>query len=303
MNLQLRSYGLTQDSGWWSVGGWVFCAVGCDGTSATQYKILGVKRTALIRRSIYTAIVLVLSVAMPFVFAQSPTKAATTLQSEFEVVSIHMVDPHATGNPSRSFSSFPTNLFELKGAPLAFLVQFAYNIERQEYISAMPGWMDTQEYDISAKVEGGQQLTLEQMRPMLQRILEQRFHFVLHRETKITSGFTLVVAKGGPRLQPSKDNSKPFAQILSNRLDVRHADTGHIAGVLAHHVDQPVVDKTGLTGIYDFTLSYAPANDSNSSLPDFFTALQEQLGLRLESQKVPVDFLVIDHIDRVPTEN
>jgi uncharacterized protein (TIGR03435 family) len=64
-----------------------------------------------------------------------------------------------------------------------------------------------------------------------------------------------------------------------------------------------VVDRTGLTGTYDFTLSYAPANDPNSSLPDFFTALQEQLGLKLQPQKIPVDFLVIDHTDRVPTEN
>jgi uncharacterized protein (TIGR03435 family) len=80
-------------------------------------------------------------------------------------------------------------------------------------------------------------------------------------------------------------------------------DAEHIAGILAHRAGQPVVDKTGLTGTYDFTLSYAPANEPNSSLADFFTALQEQLGLKLESQKVPVNFLVIDHVDKIPTEN
>jgi len=241
---------------------------------------------------------------MPFVFAQGAATSAVALQPEFEAVSIHMVDPHTAEDPSRSsMSSFPTNLFTMTSAPLTFLIQFAYKIDRQEYISAMPGWMESQEYDVSAKVEGDQQLTLEQMRPMLQRLLEQRFHLVFHRETRTTSGFELIVAKGGPNLQLSKANSKPSAQMLLNHLDATHMDTGHFAGVLAHRAGQPVVDKTGLTGIYDFTLSYSPANDPNSSLPDFFTALQEQLGLKLESHKVPVEFLVIDHVDRIPTEN
>lgn len=241
---------------------------------------------------------------MPFVFAQSAAKSATALQPEFEAVSIHMVDPHIAGNPSRSsISSFPTNLFTMKSVPLTFPIQLAYKIESPDYISAMPGWMESQEYDVSAKVEGDQQLSLEQMRPMLQRLLEQRFHLVFHRETKMTSGFELIVAKGGPKLQHSKNNGKPSAQILSNRIDVGHMDAEHIAGILAHRAGQPVVDKTGLTGTYDFTLSYAPANEPNSSLADFFTALQEQLGLKLESQKVPVNFLVIDHVDKIPTEN
>lgn len=260
----------------------------------------------LIRISRCSAIVLALFVAMPFAFAQGAAVPATASQAEFEAVSIHMVDAHTVEDSSRglfSTSSFPTNHFTMRNAPLGFLIQFAYNIDSQDHISATPGWMDSQEYDVFAKVEGEQELTLEQMRPMLRRLLEERFHFAAHHETKMVSGFALIVVKGGARLQPSQDDSKPFAQLLSNRLDVRHMDAEHIAVVLAHRTGQPVVNKTGLTGSYDFKLSHAPANDSNSSLPDFFTALQEQLGLKLESQKVPVDFLVIDHIERVPTQN
>jgi uncharacterized protein (TIGR03435 family) len=235
---------------------------------------------------------------------QAATQTPPAPQPEFEAVSIHLVDPHTADDPSRSsMSSFPTNLFTMKSAPLTFLIQFAYKIDRQEYILAAPDWMDSQEYDVSAKVEGNQQLTLEQMRPMLQHLLEQRFHLAFHRETKMTSGFALIVAKGGPKLQPSKDDSKPSAQMLPNRLDATHMDIEHFAGVLAHRAGQPVVDKTGLAGTYDFKLSYAPANDPNSSLPDFFTALQEQLGLKLQPEKIPVDFLVIDHADKIPTEN
>jgi uncharacterized protein (TIGR03435 family) len=80
-------------------------------------------------------------------------------------------------------------------------------------------------------------------------------------------------------------------------------DMAHFVPILSHPVGYPVVDKTGITGNYDIKLSYAPANDPNSNLPDLFTALQEQLGLKLESQKVPVEILVIDHVDRIPTEN
>jgi uncharacterized protein (TIGR03435 family) len=247
---------------------------------------------------------LFLTLAAALCCHQAAAQIPPAQQREFEAVSIHMVDPQEADSPSRSsMSSFPTNLFTIKSAPLTFLIQFAYNIDRQEYISAAPGWMESQEYDVSAKVEGDRQLTLEQMRPMLQRLLEQRFHLVFHRETKITSGFALIVVKGGPKLQLSKDDSKPSAQMLPNRLDATHMDTGHFASIIAHRVDQPVVDKTGLTATYDYTLSYAPANDPNSNLPDIFTAVQEQLGLKLVPQKVPVEFLVIDHLDRIPTDN
>lgn len=249
---------------------------------------------------------LALFAVVPFAFAQSNAKSATLPQPEFEAISIHMVDPHTEEDPSRGASStspFPTNVFTMRNAPLTFLIQFAYNIDSQDHISGTPGWMDSQEYDVSAKVEGDQQLTLEQMRPMLQRLLEQRFHFAAHHEARMVSGFALIVVKGGARLGPSKIDGKPFAQMLPNSTEVRHLDAERIAGVVAHRVGQPVVNKTGLTGKYDFKLSYAPADDSTSNLPDFFTALQEQLGLKLQPEKVSVNFLVIDHVDKVPTEN
>ena len=241
---------------------------------------------------------------MPLVFAQGAVVSATATKPGFEAVSIYMVDPQAAENPSRGFmSSFPTNHFTMRSVPLTFLIQFAYKIDRQEYISASPDWMESQEYDVSAKVEGDQQLTLEQMRPMLQRLLESRFHFVSHRETRMVSGFALLVAKGGPRLQPSKDRTHLSAQMLSNGLDATHMGVAQFADVLAHRAGQPIVDKTGLTGFYDFKLSYSPGNDPNSTLPDFFTAIQEQLGLKLEPQKLPVEFLIIDHVDKIPTDN
>jgi uncharacterized protein (TIGR03435 family) len=267
-----------------------------------------VRLAGAIRGPIYGAALLAVFGSMPCCFAQSAATPAAAVRPEFEAASIHMVDPHAPHDLRRgigvsSESSYPTNLYFLKYAPLTWLIQSAYKVDLQDYIAAMPGWMESQEYDISAKVEGDQQLTLEQMRPMLQRLLEDRFHLLCHREVRMVSGFELVVAKGGAKLQASKDESKLSAQMLRNRMDATRMGMQQFAGLLARHAGQPVVDKTGLTGVYDIRLSYAPDNDSTSSLPDFFTALQEQLGLKLESKKVPVEFLVIDHVDKIPTEN
>lgn len=93
------------------------------------------------------------------------------------------------------------------------------------------------------------------------------------------------------------------AEILPNRLDAWGITIDGLAGILAGPAGAAVIDKTGLTGSYDITLKYAPESDPNSSLPSIFTAIQEQLGLKLEPAKVPVGYLVIDHVDRVPAEN
>ena len=240
--------------------------------------------------------------------AQRDSVSSPAPQPEFEVVSIHMANPHQiddqeNGRGLFSMSSVPTNRLTINNAPLSFLVQIAYNIDSQEHLAAMPSWMESQQYDFSAKVEGDQQRTLEQMRPMLQRLLEQRFHLATHHEIKQMTGFALILARGGSKLQPSTGNEKPFAQLLPNRVDVKHMDVEHIAGVLAHRAGQPIVDQTGLVGNYDFRLSFASLDDATSNLPDFFIALQQQLGLKLESRRVPVDFLVIDHVDKIPTDN
>jgi len=243
---------------------------------------------------------LLLTLAASLAPAQSPA---------FEAASIHLVDPHTAADLQRgigqlSMSPFPTNLFTLHSAPLSFLIQIAYAVDTQDNISAMPGWMDSQLYDISAKVEGDQQLTLEQMRPLLQQLLAQRFHLAVHHQSKLLSGFALIVAKGGPKLQPpAKPKRKMGGQILPNGLTFWNMDLAHFVLILSRPAGQPVIDKTGLTGVYDFKLSYTPTNDPDSSLPSFFTAIQDQLGLKLEPQKVPVETLVIDHIDRTPTEN
>jgi uncharacterized protein (TIGR03435 family) len=241
-----------------------------------------------------------------------PLRSQTTSspQLHFEVASIHMVDPHTVDDLRKgiglaSLSTFPSARFTVRNWTLKILISLAYGVD-DKYIQGDPGWLDAQEYDIDAKVEGEKELTYEQMKPLLQQFLEQRFHLATHREEKTLLGYALVVAKGakgGAKLIPSKEGVIPSAQIFPSGLQARHSTTKDLAQILARPLGYPVVDKTGIEGAYDIKLDFAPANDPNSARPSIFTAVQEQLGLKLESQKVPVELLVIDHVEMIPTEN
>jgi uncharacterized protein (TIGR03435 family) len=156
---------------------------------------------------------------------------------------------------------------------------------------------------VEAKVKGERPLSQEEIRPLLRNLLTERFHFAAHRMRKTVSGFELVIAKEGPKLKPAKEGTETHAQILPNGLDAQSASSKQLASFLMRPAGQTVVDKTGLSGSYDIKLRYAPTNDPNSALPSLFTAVQEQLGLRLQPAKVPADYLVVDHAERVPTEN
>jgi uncharacterized protein (TIGR03435 family) len=230
-----------------------------------------------------------------------------TPPSTFEVASVRMVEAHSLDDLTRgvgvfSISPFPANLLTVRNVTLGFLMQYAFNVDSDQ-IAGKPSWLDSQQYDISAKVEGNQKLTRDEMLPLLQHLLEQRFNLTIHRESKTVSGYELVVAKGGPRLQPDKEGQKPRGQILPNGLQAWGFNLDALASMLRRPAERPVTNKTGISGTYDIELDYASANDPNSTLPDLFTALQEELGLKLVPQRIPVEILVIDHVDRVPTEN
>jgi uncharacterized protein (TIGR03435 family) len=241
------------------------------------------------------------------IHALSQIPPPSVSQPEFEVASIRMV-PHYSeqeilrGLGNHPWGEFPANRFTGRHLDLKLFIALAYGVD-QKNIQGDPSWLDDQEYDIEAKVEGDKALSYQEIKPLLQHLLEERFHLVTHRATKLTSGYALVVAKGGPKLQPGEDQPSTNGYILSNAIRSRSISMGSFASMLSRPIGYPIVDKTGITGYFDITLSYAPANDPKSSLPDIFTAVQEQLGLKLEPLKVPVDSLVIDHVDKIPTEN
>ena len=253
---------------------------------------------------------LLIVLAMSPAFGQSHDKAPSPgsasigksdpAPSSFEVASIRVSPPD---HGYTSISEFPSNRFTAKNKSLPFLIALAFGMDSR-YVSGGPGWLDSdsQRYDITAKVDGEVELTEKQMQPLLQHLLEQRFNLTTHFENSVRPGYYLVIAKGGSKLLPNK--GAPYVgYIMANRLRLQNASIKTFASMLASPIDRPVFDKTGIEGLYDFNLKFAPNGVADSTLPDLFTALQEQLGLKLESAKIPIQTLVIDHIDKLPTEN
>jgi bla regulator protein BlaR1 len=259
----------------------------------------------------------------------------------------------ATIKPSQPGSPGPLNLgargsggFFFKNATVKDLIQFAYGIRSDDQLSGLSGWMTTDRYDIDAKLSDPDAATsqklfgpakFDQFRLMLQSLLTDRFNLKVSQSSKQVPIFELVVAKGGSKLKPSEMaaadaahpgppqpvNGSKLSGMPGNRTGSgvkvaqlaeslsRLPELGSGASIGGGRL---VVDKTGLTGYYDWTLQWTPdANDpsfpvdavkppSDPNKPGLFTAVQEQLGLKLVPAKGPVEVLVVDHIDR-PSEN
>lgn len=218
-------------------------------------------------------------------------------QVRFEVASVKL----APAGGMTSISPPGSAKLSAMNVSLDVLIGMAYGIDSRR-ISGRPGWADSTLYDVIAKPEGSGGLSYEQSRPMLQQLLADRLKLAVHREKKPTPGYALVVAKGGPKLTKSAGESDK-RYILPRGLRCDNATLDLLAGMLVRPAGRPVVDKTGITGNYDIELRYAPEGSGDTTLPSVFTALQEQLGLKLEAEKVEVEMVVIDHVERVPTEN
>jgi uncharacterized protein (TIGR03435 family) len=189
-------------------------------------------------------------------------------------------------------------------------IQAAYDV--RPYQVAGPSWIDSERYEITAKAAAA--VPRPELMRMLQALLADRFQLKLHHETRELPVYALVVAKSGSKLQPGD----PKAEAAMSFTEVQGAISFHnypvaaLAEQLSGRVfalDRPVIDQTGLTGVYNVTLKLA---DSIADLkraaekgenPDVFALLQEQAGLRLAPQKAPVDILVVDHAEKAPGEN
>ena len=230
---------------------------------------------------------------------------AARAQSAFEVASVKQTPPSALGFTKLSQ---PGELrFTATNVTLELLTELAFGVEDRQIQNA-PGWMVTDHYDVFAKPEGDKPLTFTEMRPLLQRLLAERFQLATHRETKESSGFALEIAKGGPKLTPAKVRPTPGQNlILRGGIQGHNVPVSWLASMLARPTGHPVVDRTGIQGNYDFNLKFAPdttePSPDNSTLPSLFTALKEQLGLQLKPQKVPLEILVIDHAEKIPSGN
>lgn len=240
-----------------------------------------------------------LTLAMGLLAALTSAAQPPAAPERFEVASVKLIPP---GRDSCCFSMSPWGgaTFTANNVSLPVLIEIAFGVADYQ-ISGMDR-LGSELYDVSAKPENGGALTFERAQPMLKALLEERFKLVAHREMKDIPGYALTIATGGPKL---KENAEPAGQggILPGRLIGPASTLSDFAFLLAHPLGKPVVDKTGLEGKFSIDLKFAPEGDTNSSRPSIFTAIQEQLGLKLESRKIPFEMLVIDHCERVPTEN
>lgn len=196
---------------------------------------------------------------------------------------------------------------------LLSLLVHAYGLRPDQIVGA-PSWASTMRLDVKAKVsdpdlEHMKHLTRQQRVDMLLPILAERFALRAHLEEKEMATYDLLPARDGVKmaaLQPKPDDPTPRGQFMfgRDRVEITSGALSILANALAMQLERSVVDKTGLTGVYTLQLRWAPnpeAADADN-LPSLFTALQEQLGLRLQPSRGPVKVLVIDHIDR-PTAN
>jgi uncharacterized protein (TIGR03435 family) len=196
------------------------------------------------------------------------------------------------------------------------LIQEAYSINPREVLNA-PDWLDTK-YDIVAQPDGEGQPSTRQWDIMLQKFLSDRFKLSFHWDKKEVSIYALAVTKSGPKLTASAGDPKGLPNLAMparGRYRFRNATMADVAGELQGILDRPVLDKTGILGRYDIALNWTPDDfqaarlngfptpqQLNGEVPDLFTAIQEQLGLKLESTKGPVNVMVIDHAEK-PSEN
>jgi uncharacterized protein (TIGR03435 family) len=187
------------------------------------------------------------------------------------------------------------------------LITTAYGV-KYDQVSGGPNWAGSDHYDLDAKAEGGIAPTKEQLRQMLQSLLADRFQLKIHRETKEVAAYALVVGKNGHKMKESSADA-PGSNFtrggIAMHMEYSRGTMERLAGQLSGTAGRPVVDKTGLNGYYKYTLDWTPANrtpESDSDTPSLFTALQEQLGLKLQPAKVPYEFLVIDHAEK-PSDN
>jgi len=202
--------------------------------------------------------------------------------------------------------------FEASHATLRAMVSYAYDV-RDFYVSGGPGWAGSDRFEIVAKADGN--ATPAQMRAMLRTLLEERFKLAVHRETKDAAVYNLVISKGQPKLEEAAGEG--FLKFVGRgQVDAHGLKMSGLAGYLQTLLGQVVLDKTGLNASYNFKLAWtpdetqtgragagpAPAGPANESGPSVFTALQEQLGLKLEASKGPVETMVIDHAE-MPSEN
>jgi uncharacterized protein (TIGR03435 family) len=262
----------------------------------------------------------------------SSLAAQTSARPAFEVASVKPAGPIVRGQFKMGMTQDPGRV-TIEGLPLSAIIARAYRVKAYQING--PDWIGAR-FDITAKLPAG--ASDDQIPEMLQTLLEDRFQMKFHREPKEMPVYALVVGKGGLKMIPvpeTEGDPAPAARMVRfqpGHLTVEKMQLTALADLLSSFVDRPVVDQTETKGQFKITLDFAldmsmmgqqkgagakmmimrdggggpvagEAPLPDPAAPSIFTAVQEQLGLKLDPRKVPVDIMVIDHLEKLPTEN
>jgi uncharacterized protein (TIGR03435 family) len=254
------------------------------------------------------AAVLWLLSSMP-AFGQSQTPPS------FEVADVKV---NKSGEARMAVDFQPGGKLSMRNVPMKVMIVMAYHI-RPDALTGGPGWLESDRFDVVAKAL--QTTSPDELRIMLRTLLAERFKLAIHTGRKIMPAYALVLGKTGPKLEPSA------AALLTDQrcgsgegaAGQKHVVCRHITmAVLADTLQEiaprdiglPVVDQTGLAGAYNFKLDWTPAARAGAETstaepagPTMFDAVETQLGLKLESKKLPLPVIFVDHVERVPSEN
>jgi uncharacterized protein (TIGR03435 family) len=248
-----------------------------------------------------------------------PVRMAANANPAFEVATIK---PSKPGTPGKLFTVRGVNVVTVNTS-LSDLLSMAYDLHPKQIVNA-PEWVESDKYDITGKPDVPGLPSVTQMKTMLQKLVSDRFQLKFHREKRDLSAYVISAAKTGAKLTPSAADPNSLPGLFFSapgRFTARNATLAEFAQVMqGTALDRPVVDQSALTGRYDFTLNWTPDEfqfpgirgpnggalppppPGTTEAPDLFTAIQQQLGLKLDSMKAPVDVIVIDHVEK-PSEN
>jgi uncharacterized protein (TIGR03435 family) len=224
----------------------------------------------------------------------------------FEVASIRAAQPGRA-----SIEPGPASL-TMRSARLSACIRWAYGVQDVQVIG--PDWLNDVGFDIFAKSAG--EVKVADLREMLKTLLTERFKLAVHRDTKEMTALVLTVAKTGHKLEPADGDGAPSFQIGKLNVTAKNTTLSQLLEFIANEVHIPVVDQTGLTGRYNYFFDIEPyfteesrkaAGPGGGPPPDanaiIAVAMQKELGIKVESKKVPLEVIVVDKVEKAPIEN
>jgi uncharacterized protein (TIGR03435 family) len=242
------------------------------------------------------------------VLAQTPTPVEPMAGDANPAFAVAAIKPHDPNSSRQGFDAVGDR-FTIRNQTVVTLMMFAYSIDKHQVVNA-PSWTGVDRFDIEGKADTPGEPNLHQQQQMLQNLLAERFGLRFHHEERELPVYAIQIAKGGSKLKPAANPDAEADQTATNHggeITVS-ITTGTMADFILgmqFFFDRPLVDQTSISGRHDFTLRYAhdesTATDPNAP-PGLFTAIQEQLGLRLNAVKAPIDVFVIDNVEP-PTPN